>query len=82
MSEKKQFSGPVGQIYQLWYEDQMLSEDNSMLELLLFAKEQIEDGAWDISPRQFHKIILRRTEDMEFSFADWLKERRRRGIGK
>lgn len=77
--KRPKLSAPAGQMYQLWLQDfyrgrpageELLSEDESLTELLLFAQEQIDEGAWDdIDTR---KVLLRRVETMEFNFDAWL----------
>jgi excinuclease UvrABC ATPase subunit len=61
------------QVYQLWICGHVLSENTSLQLLLKFAKEQIQEEAWDISERDYRKVILIRTETMEFNFEAYMK---------
>lgn len=71
---KYKISGPPGQTYQLWYDGELLTADSSLTGMLLFAKEQIEEGAWNISKKDYKKVKVVRFEQMEFDFSEYMNQ--------
>ena len=62
-----------GQVYQLWLSGEMLAEDESLTELLKFAKEQITEEVWAVGEEEYNHVEVIRTETMEFDFSSWTK---------
>ena len=60
-------------MYQMWFDDVLLAEEECLATLVAYAKEQIKENTWVVEKKSYHKVIIVKTEIIPFDFKAYMK---------